>query len=284
MVATQQSPTGPPVVAAEVSPGKAPVPQEANVKVPPADPKSAARAPASGNAVAQTKGTQEERLERIRRGVRSIPASSVKGVAGSGSVGAGVGAAGSRPPVSADQIRQRLLSGLQGLGDGTGAEGSGGGRGRGVGGGSGSGHGSASGRGEGAGGTGHGAGGGHGDGGGGSGGGTGAGRGEGSGPGSGLGDPFFTAIGTALYEAWVPPSRDDVGGGNPTVGVRITLRFDGTITAFQLSRPSGNTAMNASVEALMRSLRRLPAPASFGFTERVKTIEVRFGLDAVGRG
>jgi hypothetical protein len=232
-------------------------------KKPPPEAKPVAAVATTEKAIARAKETEQERLERIRQGARTVPASGAGAASGTGT---GIGSCTSAAPFNAAAIRDRLLSGVRGTGSGSGSGGGGGGRGTGGGG---SGHGTGSGHGDGSGGRGHG---------------TGGGQGDGSGPGSGLGDPFYSAIGAALYDAWTPPSRTEVGYGTPTVGVRITLRFDGTITAYQLSRPSGNAIMNASVEALMRSLRRLPAPASFGFTERIKTIEVRFALDAVGRG
>jgi TonB family protein len=201
----------------------------------------------------RTKETEQERLERIRRSAR--PISSAKTPT----------ARSSTTPsqrFSADSIASRLLDGLRGGGSGPG---SGGGSGGGTGTGRGTGSGSGSGRG-------------------GSGNGRGSGVGDGIGNGSGPGDPFYSAIAEALYDAWDPPSRAEVGRGNPTVGVRITLRADGTVTAFQLSRSSGVAAMDTTVEAMLRGLRQLPAPASFGFKEATKVIDVRFALDAVEQG
>ena len=287
---TQQSPTGPPLLAPAKPTPKEPVAKEARkpppeptapvtppvktlAKKPPTEPTPSVAAAPTAKAGVRTKETEQERLERIRQGARPISTPGAK---------AAPGAVTSAAPISADAIRSRLLSGLRGTGGGA-DDGGGSGHGTGAGTGPSGGGGRGSGAGTGpSGGGGHGTGAGTGTSGGG-GHGTGGGHGDGSGPGSGIGDPFYTAIGAALYAAWTPPSRADVGRGNPTVGVRITLRFDGTITAYQLSRPSGNTAMNTTVEALMRGLRRLPAPTSFGFTEQIKTIEVRFGLDSVGR-
>jgi TonB family protein len=209
----------------------------------------------------RTKESQEERIERIRRGLRTVPAAKPTTAKTSKTA-----AKSFRADSIADRLRSGISSGASGDGDGGTPNGTGNGKGSGSGGGRGSGN---RGDGLGSGGTGNG---------------RGSGNGDGLGNGSGPGDPFFTAIGTALYDAWTPPLRADVGRGNPTVGVRITLRSDGTLTAYQLTRPSGNSAMDGSVEALMRSLKRLPAPSSFGFKEAVKTFEVRFALDAVDSG
>lgn len=96
------------------------------------------------------------------------------------------------------------------------------------------------------------------------------------------GDQFLAALSAALHDAWNQPSRAEVGRGNPKVGVSITLRSDGTVTAFQITRPSGHAAMDSSVERLLRELRKLPPPAAFGITGAVKTIEVAFELDPTG--
>jgi TonB family protein len=205
------------------------------------------------------KETQEERLERIRRSARRITPPPKTAATRNANTAA----------ADPKTIRDRLLSGVSSA---AGSSGSGGGRGAGAGSGSGGG------------GSGLGSGSGSGDGGGGSGHGSGGGTGDETGPGNGPGDPFYTAIGAALHDAWEPPSRAEVGGGNPVVGVKITLRSDGTVTAFQISRASGCAPMNQSVEALLRSLRSLPAPASFGFREAVKVIEVRFTLESIERG
>jgi len=212
---------------------------------------------------AKSKETEEERLDRIRRSARPVATAKTTPKTSSAS---------STKPFRADSIAGRLLQGVPSSGSAF-LDGPGGGSGPGSGGGSGGGTG-----------TGRGVGSGSGSGRGGSGNGRGSGVGDGLGDGSGPGDPFYTAIATALYDAWDPPSRAEVGRGDPTVGVRITLRSDGTVTSFQISRPSGVAAMDTSLQAMLRLLRRLPAPSSFGFTEPVKVIEVRFALDAVERG
>ncbi len=108
--------------------------------------------------------------------------------------------------------------------------------------------------------------------------GNGAGDGEGDGEGSGGGgkDPFLAAISAALHEAWETPSRAEIGSGDRRVAVKITLRADGRVTAFQVTQASGNPALDQSVEQMLRQLRTLPAPADYGGREAARVIEVVF--------
>ena len=109
------------------------------------------------------------------------------------------------------------------------------------------------------------------------GGGSGDGEGDGEGGGGGGGnDPFLAAISAALHDAWETPSRAEIGSGDRAVAVKITLRSDGRVTAFQVTRPSGNAALDQSVEQMLRQLRRLPAPAKYGSGAAVKTIDIMF--------
>jgi TonB family protein len=109
--------------------------------------------------------------------------------------------------------------------------------------------------------------------------GSGDGDGEGDGDGDGGGggqDPFLAAISEALREAWETPSRAEIGSGDRAVSVKITLRSDGRVTAFQVTRSSGNTALDQSVQMMLRQLRTLPAPAQYGSREAVRTIDIVF--------
>ena len=104
---------------------------------------------------------------------------------------------------------------------------------------------------------------------------------DGDGDGGGAGDPFYGALSRALYALWEPPAKAEVGGANPEVGVSITIRSDGTVLGRGIVRPSGVKAMDDSVLRLLRQLRTLPAPATFGLPGPVRTVEITFTLDAV---
>jgi TonB family protein len=192
-----------------------------------------------------------QRIERIRRSARPIatPATDRR-----------------RTPaqrLDPRQIAARLNAGVQPTDDATDGTGSGGGRGTNP-------HGRGSGSSDGAvnvGGSGRGNG---------SGNGSGDGDGDGDGGGGGGQDPFLAAISAALRDAWDTPSRGEIGSGDRAVAVKITLRSDGRVTAFQVTRSSGNAALDQSVELMLRQLRVLPAPAQYGYSEPVRTIDIVF--------
>ena len=106
-----------------------------------------------------------------------------------------------------------------------------------------------------------------------------SGGGGGGGGGPGRGDSFLAAVSAVLHEQWSQPTRAEVAKGNPTVGASITVRTDGTVTAFQLTRSSGVTIMDDSVERLLRKVRKLPAMGTYGLSESVLTIRITFTLD-----
>lgn len=248
--------------AAGAAPGAAAPPPTAVTKASAARTKasSAGQTSPTGPAVLPAKAdtkkeTMAERIERIRHSARPLP-----------SVPASRQARPTQPvkKQSSKDIAARLNAGLESAD--ADSSGTGGGGGRGV---------NPRGRGSG---TQDGAidvGGGGGRGGSGNGSGDGDGDGDGGGGGGGQ-DPFLAAVSAALHEAWETPSRAEIGSGDRAVAVKITLRSDGRVTAFQVTRSSGNTALDQSVEQMLRQLRRLPAPAQYGSTEAVRTIEIMF--------
>lgn len=187
----------------------------------------------------------DERVERIRKTARLQQQSAPRTTASRSSAKA----------LSASDIAARLRNGTSTAG------------GSGSGGGNGTGTGTGPGRGSGGPGTGD-----YGD-------GPGSGTNGVGGGGGGGGDPFYSAISQALYQAWDPPGRQDVGGRRPVVRMKIVLRSDGTITAFQMVKSSGFKVMDDSVLDIFRTLRELPAPASYGITARSRTVEITFNLD-----
>ena len=115
------------------------------------------------------------------------------------------------------------------------------------------------------------------------GGGSGAGsRGSGNGGGAGGNSPggansagYFDILRTQLYQMW-KPNRGEDRGGRPRVIASLTVLADGTVREAHVSERSRSQTINASVEALLRGLRRLPAPSQFGFDQPSLTIQVVF--------
>jgi TonB family protein len=88
---------------------------------------------------------------------------------------------------------------------------------------------------------------------------------------------YYAMVRQIMYEAWVQPSGL-ANAGNPTVTVTIRVQRDGTISTWDITRPSGNVLMDESVKRAVQSVRRLrPLPPQFiGGT---RDITIQFELE-----
>jgi TonB family protein len=91
----------------------------------------------------------------------------------------------------------------------------------------------------------------------------------GSGSGSGSGGPdspvawYYAMVKQIMYEAWQQPSGL-ANAGNPITTVTIRVKRDGTISDWQMMRPSGSALMDESVKRAVQSVKRLkPLPPQF---------------------
>jgi TonB family protein len=88
---------------------------------------------------------------------------------------------------------------------------------------------------------------------------------------------YRDVIFNAYYRAWVTP--DSVTDRTASADAKVTIARDGTIRSAELVRPSGNGALDKSVERALRSVTKLPPfPASARDEERTFTIQ--FSLEA----
>ncbi len=96
--------------------------------------------------------------------------------------------------------------------------------------------------------------------------GYGAAIGGGGGGGGGADSPvawYYAMVKQIMYEAWQQPSGL-ANAGNPIATVTIRVKRDGTISDWQMSRPSGNKIMDDSVKRAVQAVRRLkPLPPQF---------------------
>jgi len=97
--------------------------------------------------------------------------------------------------------------------------------------------------------------------------GSGFGSGSGSGGGGGGSDSpvawYYAMVKQIMYEAWQQPSGL-ANAGNPTASVTIRVKRDGTISDWQMLRPSGNALMDDSVKRAVQAVKRLkPLPPQF---------------------
>jgi periplasmic protein TonB len=75
------------------------------------------------------------------------------------------------------------------------------------------------------------------------------------------------------YRAWVAP--DNMGNRLATADARVTIARDGSVISAELARPSGDSALDKSVERVLRDVTKLrPFPASTHDTQR--TFSLRF--------
>ena len=106
----------------------------------------------------------------------------------------------------------------------------------------------------------------------------GKGGGDTDGTGTPDGDRYAGALQGALHRAWQQPSGNEVSG-KPTVDVKFTIQSNGVIASKGVVRGSRSSAMDASINAMLRKLTRVPAPANYGVKASSVTIVVTFELD-----
>jgi TonB family protein len=88
----------------------------------------------------------------------------------------------------------------------------------------------------------------------------------GGGGGGGADSPlawYYAMVKQVMYEAWQQPSGLS-NAGNPIATVTIRVKRDGTISDWQISRPSGSRIMDDSVKRAVQAVKRLkPLPPQF---------------------
>jgi len=95
--------------------------------------------------------------------------------------------------------------------------------------------------------------------------------GGGGGPGlpGGIGTPggagtmpasYYDAVSVYLYDLWDQPGKAELKGLKPTVTVHISIDASGNVRSAQITKKSGNQAMDTSVEEMVSKLKTLPKP------------------------
>ncbi len=90
---------------------------------------------------------------------------------------------------------------------------------------------------------------------------------------------YFNAVLAYLRSRWRQPTRMEAGAANPSVEVFFRVRGDGGVADSGIVRKSGNPAMDNSVAALLREIRRLPTPAGGGSVASEVRMQIIFQLD-----
>jgi TonB family protein len=83
-------------------------------------------------------------------------------------------------------------------------------------------------------------------------------------------------------EAWIPPQTSR--GNDPIVAVSVVIRRDGTVLSRRITRKSGRTELDRSVQRALDRVNKVPAFPS-GSTDEQRTFEIEFNLtDKLGVG
>ncbi|NDH86415.1 TonB C-terminal domain-containing protein [bacterium] len=88
---------------------------------------------------------------------------------------------------------------------------------------------------------------------------------------------YRALIKQSIQSAWKKPPIP--AGEKIYTEVEIKIAFDGSVTFIKLSRPSGDPAMDASVEQAVRSTPRLPKPLPAGLGSPDYTVIIQFKLE-----
>jgi TonB family protein len=98
-------------------------------------------------------------------------------------------------------------------------------------------------------------------------------------PGQGGGAAFAgyeTVIFNAYYHAWITP--DNIADKLAAAKVEIVVARDGSIISAEVTNPSGDAALDRSVEKALRAVTKLP-PFPAGATDEQRHFLIRFNLD-----
>ncbi len=83
-----------------------------------------------------------------------------------------------------------------------------------------------------------------------------------------------------FYSEWVQPGSAANSGGKNSVMVKIRIEKDGRVSNFEIVRPSGNEALDNSVEAVAKRITQVdPLPAGLGNGEHYD-VRINFELNA----
>ncbi|HOK04376.1 MAG TPA: TonB family protein [Victivallales bacterium] len=73
---------------------------------------------------------------------------------------------------------------------------------------------------------------------------------------------YYDKVSAYLYDLWAQPSKTELKGERPFVLVTISVDVSGRVLHSSIKSRSNNTAMDASIEDLLKKLTNLPPPPS----------------------
>lgn len=87
---------------------------------------------------------------------------------------------------------------------------------------------------------------------------------------------YLSTISAILRSRWDQPRAAELGGRRPVTVVALTIARDGRVTGAKISRKSGNSAMDVSVQTLLNGLTRLPPPSQHGIDAATFSVDIAF--------
>lgn len=68
-------------------------------------------------------------------------------------------------------------------------------------------------------------------------------------------------VGAYLYQLWDTPDKSILGAKRPEVKIQLTIAANGQLLSSKILKPSGITAMDKSIQELLKKVKYLPAPS-----------------------
>jgi len=71
---------------------------------------------------------------------------------------------------------------------------------------------------------------------------------------------YENSVGAYLYQLWDTPDKSVLGNKRPEVKIKLDIAANGKLVYAKILKPSGVTAMDKSVQELLRKVKYLPVP------------------------
>jgi TonB family protein len=90
---------------------------------------------------------------------------------------------------------------------------------------------------------------------------------------SGAAQNYENSVGAYLYQLWDTPDKSILGDKRPEVKIKLNIAANGQLLYAKILKPSGVTAMDKSVQELLKKVKYLPVPEN-GPREVILILEV----------
>ena len=90
---------------------------------------------------------------------------------------------------------------------------------------------------------------------------------------TGAAQSYENSVGAYLYQLWDTPDKSVLGNKRPEVKIKLNIAANGQLLYAKILKPSGVTAMDKSVQELLKKVKYLPVPSG-GSKEVILILEV----------